>query len=277
MAKIANIQNQETLTAENSATTIGALPMNLLAALAAQAAFINATHPLMGLETQDFDGVKLENFTFNSHQDFAGKFFGIHDALGNIRKAVSTRSDTAKEKISQFRFSRVTLTDGSTIEKVGISIKSFKDDALVQTPVEVPMLKAFFSITEPAYLATAADKNAVNQNYAALPKVPTIEDLLPTYPKLETLAVEGVELVIKAKNLVHAVIKTHEGLEAFFIEASKLLPADTVRLSSQTVYFREAGSADAYSSMPKATFAKLIVADLTGWDVYVSVNLVTPA
>ena len=277
MAIKKEIANPETSIAANAATTLGAIPMSLLTALETQKTFISENAAIMGVDVQDFEGVKLENFVFNTHADFAGRFFGIHDALGNIRKAVSTRSDQAKDKISQYRFSRITLQDGSTIEKIGISIKSFKDDVLVQTPIEIPTLKAFFSITEPAYLAITTDKAAVNQNYAALPRVPVIEDLLPTFPKLETLKVEGVDLLIKAKNLVHAVIKTSEGLDAFFIEASKLLPADTVRLSSNTVYFREAGSVEAYSSMPKATFTKLIGADLTGWDVYVSVNLVTPA
>lgn len=250
---------------------------DLIAALALQDTFITTNAPILGLETQTFGDVTLDNYAFNSHQDFAAQFYNITDATGLIRKAVVARSEAAKSFISQYRYSRITLSGGEFIDKIGLSAKSFREDKLIQTPVEIPALKTFFAVTEPSYLVQTLAKNAINQNYSAQPKIPTIDDLLPAYPSLATLAVDGVTLTIRAKNLVHAAIKTVEGLDAFFIAASKLLPADTVRLSSQTVYFKEAGSAESYSSMPKNTFAKLLGADLTGWDVYVAVNLVTPA
>lgn len=248
--------------------------LTLAAALAQLTGFINTHAETPVNETVAFDGGSISLSTFSDHASFAASLYAVTEASGELRKAVASRSLAAAHKISQYRYGVLTFEDGTRFEKIGLSAIQEKDGAKIHTPVDLTFVKSFFCNTNPEYLVAFISNSHINMNYASLPHVPTLAELSDKYPKLAELSIEGVKINIKAKNLAHVTFENADALDAFFIKASHLQASDTVRLASQNVYLRNAGTSDDFGSMSKAMFKQVLADKFDTLDIYAVLNLV---
>ena len=251
-----------------------AAKLTLALALAQLTNFINTHAETPVNETIEFDGGSLVLSAFSDHASFAASLYAVTEASGELRKAVASRSLAAAHKISQYRYGILTFASGEKFEKIGLSAIQEKDGARIHTPVDLTFVKSFFCNTNPEYLVAFLSNSHINMNYASLPHIPTLSELADKYPKLAELQPEGVKITIKAKNLAHVTFESADSLDSFFVKASHLQASDTVRLASQNLYVREAGTSDEFGTMNRPMFAKFSKGDLTGWEVYAVLNLV---
>lgn len=248
--------------------------LTLAAALAQLTGFINTHAETPVNETVDFEGGSIALSTFSDHASFAASLYAVTEASGELRKAVASRSVAAAHKISQYRYGIISFDSGEKFEKIGLSAIQEKDGVRIDTPVDLTFVKSFFGNTNPEYLVTSLSNSHINMNYASLPHVPTLAELSEKYPKLAELQVEGVKITVKAKNLAHVTFDSADALDAFFVKASHLQSADTVRLASQNLYVRTAGTSEDFGTMNRTMFSKFSKGDLTDWEVYAVLNLV---
>jgi len=246
----------------------------LAAALALLTGFINTHAESTVNEVIDFEGGSIVLSTFSDHASFAASLYAVTEASGELRKAVASRSLAAAHKISQYRYGILAFDSGERFEKIGLSAIQEKDGVKIHTPIDLTFVKSFFCNTNPEYLVTFLSNAHINMNYAALPHVPTLSELSDKHPKLTELQVEGVKINVKAKNLAHVTFTNADALDSFFVKASHLQATDTVRLASQNLYVREAGTAEDFGTMNRQMFAKFSKGDLSGWDIYAVLNLV---
>lgn len=248
--------------------------LTLAVALAQLTSFINTHAESPVNEVIAFDGGSITLSTFSDHAAFAAAYFNVCDLAGAVKKPILARAATCKNKISQFRYAIVSFDDGARFEKLGLSAIRETEGVRIDTPTDLAFVKTFFGNTNPELLVTFVDNGMLNTNYSALPKIPTLAELSPKYPKLAELQVEGVKINIKAKNLAHVSFDSVDSLDGFFIKASHLQPADTVRLASNNVYLRKAGTSEDFGSMNKNMFKQVLADQFDTLDVYAVLNLV---